>query len=222
MPANTEFNRPDGKTAPAYYVEPSAGANAPGVVVIQEWWGINDQIERVADRLAEAGYRALVPDLYRGDKALDAAEAEHKMNNLDFGEAAKDVQGACQHLKQSSDRVGVIGFCMGGVLAMVAAMNFPEADAVSAWYGLPPDEAGDPTAINVPLQGHFGKQDQMFPLESVDAFESRLKNAGVDYEFHRYDADHAFGNEDWYNYDPEAARLAWQRSLDFLAKHLVG
>lgn len=221
MPANTEFKRPDGKTAPAYYAEPKDGANAPGVVVIQEWWGINDQIERVANRLAEAGYRALVPDLYRGDKALDAAEAEHKMNHLDFGEAAKDVQGACQYLKQSSDKVGVIGFCMGGVLAMVAAMNFPEPDAVSAWYGLPPDEAGDPANIKVPLQGHFGLQDQMFPPDAVDAFEAKVKNAGVDYAFYRYDADHAFGNEDWDHYNAEAAGQAWQRSLDLFAKYLA-
>lgn len=222
MPANIEFNRPDGNTAPAYYVEPAAGDSAPGVVVIQEWWGINDQIERVADRLAEAGYRALVPDLYRGDKALDAAEAEHKMNELDFGDAATDVQGAVQHLKQSSAKVGVIGFCMGGVLSMVAAMNFPEVDAVSAWYGLPPDEAGDPGSIRAPLQGHFGNQDQMFPPEAVDAFEAKLEAAGVDYQFYRYDAPHAFGNEDWDYYDPEAAKLAWQRSLDFLAQHLGG
>lgn len=220
MAANTEFNRPDGKSAPAYFAERQAGADAPGIVVIQEWWGINDQIERVANRLAEAGYRALVPDLFRGDKALDAAEAEHKMNNLDFGDAAKDVQGACQYLKQSSDKVGVIGFCMGGVVAMVAAMNFPEPDAVSAWYGLPPDEAGDPADIKVPLQGHFGLQDQMFPPDAVDNFEEKLKNAGVGYSFYRYDADHAFGNEDWDNYDPDAAGQAWQRSLDFFATQL--
>ena len=220
MPANTEFSRPDGKTAPAYYAEPAAGANAPGVVVIQEWWGINDQIERVANQLADAGYRALVPDLYRGDKALDAAEAEHKMNELDFSDAAVDVQGALQHLKQSGGKVGVIGFCMGGVLSAVAAMNFPEADAVIDWYGVPPDEAGNPGDIKAPFQGHFANQDQMFPPESVDAFESKMKAGGVDYELHRYDADHAFGNEDWDNYDREAAKAAWQRSLDFFDKHL--
>lgn len=222
MPANIEFKRPDGKTAPAYYVEPSAEKNAPAVVVIQEWWGINDQIERVANQLAEAGYRALVPDLYRGDKALDAAEAEHKMNDLDFSDAvSQDIQGAIAHLKKDSNQVGTIGFCMGGVLSMLAAINFSDELAASvAWYGLPPEEAGDPANINIPLQGHFGKQDDMFPTAAVDAFESKLKAANVDYEFHHYDADHAFGNEDWDNYNPEAAKLAWQRSVQFLDKHL--
>jgi len=221
MPANHEFTRPDGKTAPAYYVEPSAGATAPGVVVIQEWWGINPQIEGVANRLAEAGYRALVPDLYRGDRALDAAEAEHKMTGLDFSDAAtQDVRGAVQHLKQDSPKVATMGFCMGGVLSILGAMHAPELDAAVAWYGIPPDEAGDPGQIRIPLLAHFGNQDQMFPPDAVDAFEAKLKAAGADYTFHRYDAPHAFGNEDWDYYDPEAAKLAWDRSLEFLAKHL--
>lgn len=223
MAANTEFKRPDGKSAPAYYVEPTAGADAPAVVVIQEWWGINDQIERVANQLAEAGYRALVPDLYRGDKALDAAEAEHKMNNLDFSDAvAQDIQGAIEHLQNAGRaQVATLGFCMGGVLSMLAAMNFSDQlSAAVAWYGLPPDEAGDPATIKIPLQAHFGNQDQMFPPEAVDNFEQKLKGAGVAYEFYRYDADHAFGNEDWDNYDANAAQAAWQRSLDFLGKHL--
>ncbi|WP_043768781.1 dienelactone hydrolase family protein [Algiphilus aromaticivorans] len=221
MPANHEFTRPDGKTAPAYYVAPEPGASAPGVVVIQEWWGINDQIERVANRLAEAGYRALVPDLYRGAKALDAAEAEHKMTGLDFGDAAtQDVRGAVQHLKRNGGKVATMGFCMGGVLSLLGAMHAPELDAAIAWYGLPPDEAGDPGEIKVPVQGHYGNQDQMFPPETVNDFEGKLKAANVRYELYRYDAPHAFSNEDWDYYDAEAAKLAWQRSLDFLDKHL--
>ena len=221
MPANHSFTRPDGKTAPAYYVEPEAGGNAPGVVVIQEWWGINDQIERVANRLAEAGYRALVPDLYRGARALDAAEAEHKMTGLDFDDAAhQDVRGAIQHLKQSSAKVATMGFCMGGVLSILGAIHAPELDAAVAWYGIPPDEAGDPASIRIPLLAHFGNQDQMFPPEAVDALEAKMQAGGVDYTFYRYDAPHAFGNEDWDYYDAEAAKQAWDRSLDFLAKHL--
>lgn len=223
MPANHNFPRPDGKTAPAYYVEPSAGASAPGVVVIQEWWGINDQIEGIANKVAEAGYRALVPDLYRGERALDAAEAEHKMTGLDFGDAAtQDVRGAVQHLKATgSGKVATMGFCMGGVLSLLGAMHVPELDAAIAWYGMPPEEAGDPATIRIPVQGHYGNQDQMFPPEAVDAFEAKLKAAGVDYDFHRYDAPHAFGNEDWDYYDPAATKLAWQRSLDFLNKHIA-
>src|SRR5262245_57071374 len=106
------FTRPDGKDCSGFYVEPAAGSQAPGIVIIQEWWGLNDQIKGVAQRFAANGYRALVPDLYRGQLGLEAKEAEHLMNNLNFGDAAsQDIRGAVQYLKSSSGNVGVIGFC---------------------------------------------------------------------------------------------------------------
>ena len=221
MSANTEFQRPDGQSCPAYYVEPAAGADAPGIVVIQEWWGLNEQIEGVANRLAEAGYRALVPDLYRGDVTLEAAEAEHKMEGLDFADAAtQDVAGAVAHLKQAGQKVGVIGFCMGGVLAALAAMHVEDTDAAVDWYGVPPDEAGDPGSMSMPFQGHFALQDAMFPPAQVDALEAKLQRGGVEHELFRYDAGHAFGNEQGENYDAASADLAWERSLGFFARHL--
>lgn len=221
MSKQIEFTRPDGATAPGFYAEPEGQPNAPGIVVIQEWWGLNDQIKRVGKQWTDAGYRVLIPDLYRGDKALDAAEAEHKMDELDFSDAAtQDVRGAIQHLKTDSDSVGVIGFCMGGVLAVLAAMHVPETDVAVSWYGIPPDEAGDAGQIDIPIQCHFATEDTFFPIDQADAFENKLKAAGVEHECYRYDAKHAFANEDWDNYDPEASRLAWQRSMDFFAKHL--
>ena len=119
------FKRPDGKSVNGYLDEPAAGGNAPGMVVIQEWWGLNDQIKGVADRLAKAGYRALVPDLYRGKQALDAKEAEHLMHGLNFGDAAgQDIRGAVQYLKGSgSAKAGVTGFCMGGALTVLSAFK---------------------------------------------------------------------------------------------------
>ena len=112
-----QFNRPDGKTCPGYLAEPKTGSSAPGFVVIQEWWGLNDQIKKTADRLADAGYRALVPDLYRGKVATASDEANHLMANLNFPDAAgQDIRGAVQYLKQSSKKVAVGGFCMGGAL----------------------------------------------------------------------------------------------------------
>src|SRR3954467_14811749 len=118
MAKTIEYKRPDGKTVKGYLAEPAAGAKAPGMVVVQEWWGLNDQIQGVADKLAAAGYRALVPDLYRGKLALEANEAEHLMQGLDFASAAgQDVRGAVQYLKATgSGKVGVTGFCMGGAL----------------------------------------------------------------------------------------------------------
>ena len=155
MGERVTFAMPDGKQAAGWYVEPPAGKKAPAVVVIQEWWGSNEQIKGVADGLARAGYRAVVPDLYRGKVAVEVAEAEHLMTNLDFLDAAKqDVRGAVQYLKKSSQRVGVMGFCMGGALTILAAIHVPEADAIVCWYGVPTEEAGDPRTIRVPVQGH--------------------------------------------------------------------
>ena len=220
MGENIKFKRTDGNTCDGYYAEPQGGAGAPGIVVLQEWWGLNDQIRGVADRLAGLGFRALVPDLYRGDVTLDAAEASHLMTDLDFGDAVgNDVAGAVQHLKQNGAKVGVIGFCMGGALSVLAAI-YTAADAAVPWYGLPPGEAADVTKIHMPLQGHYALQDGFFTPAAVDAFEAKLKAASLPYELYRYDADHAFGNEQGGAYNAEAAAQAWDRSMAFLATHL--
>jgi carboxymethylenebutenolidase len=224
------FRRPDGKECPAYYVEPALGSTAPGMVVIQEWWGLNDQIRSVANRLAEAGYRVLVPDLYRGELGLDAKEAEHLMTNLDFGDAAgQDVRGAVQFLKTTSGKAGVTGFCMGGALTLLAAANVPEADAAVCWYGFPPLEYLDAARIKIPLMGHFAIDDAFFPIVKVDELEAKLRDAGVSFEFHRYQAQHAFANEEApgrhtipIRYDPASAATAWDRTMRFLAKNIAG
>jgi carboxymethylenebutenolidase len=204
-----------------YLAEPAAPAGAPGVVVIQEWWGLNDQIRGVADRFAAAGYCALVPDLYRGKSTVEAAEAEHLMHQLDFGAAvSQDMRGAVQFLKQRSKKVGVVGFFMGGALAVMAAIHISEVDAVSAWYGVPPPEAGDPRTIRVPFEGHFASIDKHFPPAVVDRLDATLTDAGVPHEFHRYESNHGFANEDAPYHDPAASALAWQRCERFLAKWL--
>ena len=222
------YKRPDGKSVDGYLAEP-ASAGAPGIVVIQEWWGLNDQIRGVADRLAAAGYRALVPDLYRGKVALEANEADHLMKGLNFGDAAgQDVRGAVQHLKSTgSGKVGVTGFCMGGALTVLSAVNVPEADAAVIWYGVPPLEFVDPSKIKAPIMGHFALDDAAFPIASVDALEKKLRDAGVRFEFFRYDAKHAFANETadsknlpFLKYDAKAAELAWRRTLEFFGKQL--
>jgi carboxymethylenebutenolidase len=229
MGKTISYKRPDGKTLEGYLAEPAQGASAPGMVVIQEWWGLNDQIKGVADRLAKAGYRALVPDLYRGKKALEANEAEHLMTNLDFGDAAgQDVRGAVQQLKTTgSGKVGVTGFCMGGALTLLAAANVPELDAAVAWYGFPPLEYIDAKKIKAPLMGHYAIDDVPFPIAKVDELEKTLREANVKFEFHRYKAKHAFANEEANSkklaiveYNREAAELAWKRTMDFLDRHL--
>ena len=222
------FKRPDGKECNGFYVEPAAGAKAPGIVVIQEWWGLTDQIKGVANRLAAFGYRALVPDLYRGKMTLDAKEAEHLMKGLNFGDAAgQDLRGAVQYLKQSGAKAGVMGFCMGGALTVLASMHVPESDVVVVWYGCPPLEYIDASKIKMPVLGHFATDDAFFPITQVDALEQKLKDAKVNYEFHRYNAKHAFANETIKDppipieYDRAAADLAWQRTTQFLKRNLA-
>ncbi len=212
------FKRPDDKDASGYFA--SAGGGAPGMVVIQEWWGVNDQIKGVADRLAGLGYHSLVPDLYKGKVTVEAAEASHMMQNLDFADAATDVRGAVEHLKQSCPKVGVIGFCMGGALTVLAAVYAKAADAAVCWYGVPPEEAADTRTISMPFQGHFALEDTSFTPDQVDALEARLKEGNVAHEIYRYQAKHAFGNETGANYNADAANLAWERSTAFLARHI--
>src|SRR5262245_19838659 len=202
MGKSVSYKRPDGKSVNGYL----AGDRGPGIVVIQEWWCMNDQIRGVADKLAAAGYRALVPDLYRGKATVDAKEAEHLMKGLNFGDAAgQDVRGAVQFLKKESPKVGVTGFCMGGALTVLSACNVPEADAAVVWYGFPPLRYVDPSKIKLEMLVHFATRDSAFPIGKVDELEKKLKSANVKFEFHRYDAKHAFSNE-----------TANEKKLDFL------
>jgi carboxymethylenebutenolidase len=223
------FKRPDGATVEAYLAEPANAKDAPGIVVIQEWWGLDDETRAVADRLAKAGYRALVPDLYRGKLALEANEAEHLMNNLNFGDAAsQDIRGAVQHLKSTgSAKVVVTGFCMGGALTVLSAGLVPECDGTVVWYGYPPLEYVDAQAIKKPMLAHWALHDEFFSIAGVDQLEQKLKAAGVDYDFQRYDAKHAFANPKAdsrhlppLQYNAAAADLAWERTMAFLKVQL--
>ena len=229
MGTTISFNRPDGKKVDGYLAEPADAANAPGIVVIQEWWGVNEQIRGVADRLAAAGYRALVPDLYRGKSTVEAEEAHHLMTGLNFADAAsQDIRGAMQFLKSRSSKVGVTGFCMGGALTLLATCMAPEIDAAVVWYGFPPLEYIDPTKIKAPLQGHWGTQDEFFKIAAVDQLEDKLRAAKVTYDFHRYLARHAFANETAVGphriaetqYDAVWSQQAWDRTFRFFGRSL--
>lgn len=218
-----QVKRPDGKTCPAYFAA-AKKANAPGFVCIQEYWGLNDQIKKTADRLAQAGYRALVPDLYRGQVATAADEAKHLMGNLNFPDAAEqDIRGAVQHLKQASKKkVAVGGFCMGGALTLLAALRVPEMDAGACFYGLPPVDPGEFKKIKIPLICHFANQDDWCTPAKVTELENMLKQSKSKFEMYRYDAQHAFMNETRPGvYDAASAKLAWDRTLSFLKKALM-
>lgn len=223
------FKRPDGGDVQGYLASPAVLEGAPAIVVIQEWWGVNDQIKGVADRLAECGYRALVPDLYRGASTVEEEEAHHLMDGLDFADAvSQDLTGAVQYLKADSKNVGVTGYCMGGALTLLSLSNIPDLAAGVVWYGFPPLEYIDVSKIKAPLIGHWGTQDLFFSIDTVGDLEARLKGAGVDVTFHRYLAHHAFANETAIGdgripgtqYDAAWSQLAWDRTLTFFGKTL--
>lgn len=231
MAQTIEFKRPDGQTVKGHLAEAAQPLGA--VVVIQEWWGLNDQIRGVAQRFAEAGLTALVPDLYRGKSTVEAEEAHHLMTGLNFGEAAQqDIRGAVQYLKGRKlgrGKVGVTGYCMGGALTVLSSTMVPEMDAGVIWYGLPPLEYVDASKIKAPLQAHWATQDGAFPIASVDGLEAKFKEANVCYEGFRYLAHHAFANETAQGrnriaitqYDAAWAQIAWDRTMRFFGTTLA-
>jgi carboxymethylenebutenolidase len=223
MGETIHFQRPDKKTCPGYLVTPTAEPDAPGFVVIQEWWGLNAQIKKTADRLTEAGYRVLVPDLYRGKATTVADEANHLMTGLNFPDAAsQDIRGAVQHLKQTSKKVAVGGFCMGGALTILAALLVPEMDAGACFYGIPPIEAAEFTKIAIPMICHFADKDDWCTPTKVDELEAALKQSKSKFEIYRYPAQHAFMNEARPEvYDVASAKTAWERTLKFLKRALA-
>jgi carboxymethylenebutenolidase len=218
-----QFKRPDGKTCPGYLATPETGSSAPGFVVIQEWWGLNDQMKKTADRLAAAGYRALVPDLYRGKVTTTNDEANHLMTNLNFPDAAgQDIRGGVQYLKQSSKKVAVGGFCMGGALTILSAVQVPEMDAGGCFYGIPSLVDADLQKIEIPLICHFANRDDWCTPAKVNELEAALKRSKSQFELYRYDAQHAFMNEARPQvYDAVSAKTAWERTLKFLKKALA-
>jgi len=222
MGTRIPYQRPDGGNAEGYLAK-AAKANAPGIVVIQEWWGLQDQIKGICDRFALAGYDALAPDLYAGTVVPyhDSEAAGREMSSLNFLEATDQlVRGAAQFLLKSSPNVAITGFCMGGAVAVLSAARAPEFSAAIVFYGLPPDSVAKPADVKVPLQGHFANTDDYVTPAKADAFEKGLKAAGKTAEIYRYDARHAFMNEQRSVHDRGCAELAWGRMRSFLSRYV--
>jgi len=223
------FKRPDGQQLQGYLATPEKLEGAPAVVVIQEWWGLNDQIRGVADRLAKAGYLALVPDLYRGKATVEEEEAHHLMDGLNFGDAAsQDIVGAIAYLKERAGKVAVMGYCMGGALTFLTLCQSQDVAAATVFYGFPPLDYIDASKIKAPVLAHWAEQDAFFPIANVDTLESELREAKVDVTFHRYLAHHGFSNETAVGtgriagtqFDPVWSQLAWDRTLTFFGRTL--
>lgn len=217
--------RANGRMADGYLSLPDKPG--PGVVVIQEWWGLVDHIKSLADRFAAEGFVALAPDLYHGEKTRSPDEAGKMLMALNIGEAGKDIRGAAQYLLELDEvepkKVATLGFCMGGQLALWAATGFPEQISAGVnFYGIHPKAQIDPEKLKVPILAHFGKRDHTVPEETARALIDSIESKGKPIEAHFYDADHAFFNDTRPEvHNREAAALAWTRTLAFLRRHLV-
>ncbi|MCK4176413.1 dienelactone hydrolase family protein [Aciditerrimonas ferrireducens] len=217
----------NGGRCPGYLAEP-AGGQGPGVLVIQEWWGLVPHIKDVCDRLAREGFWALAPDLYHGKQVSEPDEAGKAMMAMQLDQAAKDMSGAADELRRRSgrDRVGVVGFCMGGGLALVLACRRPDAIAACVpFYGVIPwpNATPDYSQLSGAVQGHFAEHDDFFPPEKARELEAELRRLGKQAEIFVYDGtSHAFFNDDRPEvYHEQAAALAWGRTLDFLRTQLA-
>lgn len=201
------------------------GGKGKGLIVVQEYWGLVDHIKDLAERFAKAGYVALSPDLYHGKTTKSPDEAGKMLMALNIAEAGKDMKGSAEFLLASgavtSKRVGIVGFCMGGQLAMYAGMEYPELiAAVVDFYGIHPAVKIDAKRFRIPALGHFGKQDKSVSEESVQTLATAIGETGGSFEYHYYDAGHAFFNDTRPVYSERDAKTSWNRTLDFLKQHV--
>jgi carboxymethylenebutenolidase len=216
----------NGSTAVGYLAKPEGG-KGPGVIVIQEWWGLVPHIEDVCERFAAEGFVALAPDLYRGTKVTEPDEAAKEMMAMELGRAGKDMSGAVDELRarSSRDKVGVVGFCMGGGLALVLATQRPDAvDACVSFYGLVPwpDAQPDYARLAGAVLVHVAGNDEYFSPAAAAVLEEQLRALGKRAEFHVYEGtDHAFFNDTRPEvHDVDASAVAWARTIEFLHDRL--
>lgn len=216
----------NGGSSQAYLATPESG-KGPGVVVIQEWWGLVEHITDVADRFAREGFVALAPDLYHGEKAGEPDTAGKLMMALNIDQTAKDLRGAVEFLvKQDAmtgEKAGVIGFCMGGQLALYAATVDPEhVGAVADFYGIHPNVQPDFSRLNAPILGSFAENDDFTPPAAARSLEERLRAQGIETDFKIYPGTHHgfFNDTIPSQYDEAAAKDAWDRTLRFFRAHL--
>jgi carboxymethylenebutenolidase len=215
----------NGQTANGYLAIPQQ-RSGPGVIVIQEWWGLVDHIKDVCDRFAGEGFVALAPDLYHGKTTKSPDEAGKLMMAMRIDEAEKDISGAIQYLHDhkatTGDKVGIVGFCMGGALALYTATKNANVGACVVFYGGHPKVKPDLPHLQSPVLGLYGERDKGIPPETVHKLEQQLKSLGKKVDVVIYpNADHAFFNDTRPTvFQPEAAADAWERTIQFFSKHL--
>lgn len=209
------------------YLALPPGGSGPGVVVLQEWWGLVPHIKTVTDRFAEAGFVAIAPDLYDGETTTSPDEAGRLFMALNIEQTARKLEETLQYLQSHpavmGDRLGVVGFCMGGQLALLAATLSQRVGAVVDFYGIHPNVQPDFSKLRAPVLGIFGENDGFVTPEVVRSLEAAIQQAGGSIETHTYSgADHAFFNDTRPEvYQPDAAADAWDKTLSFLRRELA-
>ena len=214
-----------GGTTGGYLAEPE-NSSGPGVIVIQEWWGLVDHIKDVCDRFAAEGFVALAPDLYHGKTTKSPDEAGKLMMAMRIDEAERDLSAAVDYLSTldstTSEKIGAVGFCMGGALALYTATKNPKVGACVVFYGGHPKVKPDLPNLNAPVLGLYAEKDGFVTPELARDLERQLKDLGKQIEVNIYkDTDHAFFNDTRPEvYNAEAAADAWQRTVGFLRRNL--
>ena len=217
--------RSNGTTTDGYLAKPTG--SGPGVIVIQEWWGLVPHIERIADRFAAEGFVALAPDLYHGTKTTSPDQAGKLMMSLRIDEAARDLAGAIDYLAALPEvtprKVGTVGFCMGGALSLYAASKNPEVGACVVFYGGHPNVKPDLASLQAPVLGLYAAKDTFVSPAVVAALDQQLTSLAKRHEFRTYpNTDHAFFNDTRSEvYDAAAAKDAWTRTVAFLRNELT-
>lgn len=215
----------NGSQAEGYLANPASG-KGPGVLVIQEWWGLVDHIKDIADRFAAEGFVALAPDLYHGETADEPNEAQKLAMSLQMDRAAKDMSGAVDYLKGRDDvtgKLGVVGYCLGGGLAIYLASLKPELAACVPYYGVLMGATPDLSQVKAAVLGHYAEHDQFASPEVARDLERQLREHGRDATFHIYPGtQHAFFNDTSAEvYNSGAAAQSWDRTLEFFRRHLA-
>jgi carboxymethylenebutenolidase len=220
-----EFPAPGGRRVTGDLALPPGAARVPAIIVVHEWWGLNDDMRRVVTRFAGEGFAALAVDLYGGRSTARAEEAMELARAMKTAEALEVVRGAVAYLAlhpRCTGKVGITGFCLGGAITLAAACNVEGLGAAVPFYGIPLPEYADYAKVKAPIQGHYGEKDPIIPVEKPRAVEAAVRAAGGDADIFLYDAGHAFLREgDPDAYHEASAKLAWERSIGFFRSKLA-
>jgi carboxymethylenebutenolidase len=220
MTEDFSISTPNGLKATGSLAKPKSG-KGPAILLIHEWWGLNDQIRTVANELSEMGYLCLAIDLYDGKYGATPEEAKSLMSGMNEGEASEKLVTAINWLRENgTGKVATMGWCFGGGWSLNASLATP-VDATVIYYGRVNKTAAELASLSSPVLGHFGTLDKSINQEMVSGFEAAMKEAGkTELDVNWYEANHAFANPTGARYDEADAALAWQRTTAFLAKHL--